>query len=565
MQKPVIGIIGGKGRMGKLFADFFADRGLKVLISDIGTKLTNAELAAKADIAIISVPIDKTEQTIQEVIPHLRKESALMDFTSVKITPLKAMLKAKCEVTGLHPMFGNSNPIPGQTLIICPTRKSGKWTDWLEDFFTTQDLKIVKMTAKQHDKMMNVAQGLIHFAEITFADSLRRSKIPIKQLLQYTGKASELKVLLAARLIDQDPGLYGNIQIENAYSLKSLKQYQKSVDQLLKIVKKKDFKAFERYFKANKKFLGDYTKEAHEDSSHLIEKFKELNNKIKPEQKNPSKPTKNSLALLGPAGTFSDLAADKHLANSNLKKYYAKDIDEVFELVATGKVKQGIVPVENSLQGSVRASLDGLFQYPVHIISRIEQPIEHSLISLVSSKKSDIKTIISHDQALNQCKNYLKKNFPNASLRSHSSTAGAVSYLLETHDPTFAVIASKHNAQTSELKVITENIADNKDNLTQFIVIEKGELKLSQFAKQSNPLTSIAFHFDQDSPGSLFTVFQIFADAKINLTKIESRPTRKEFGDYIFYLDFEGEPAADNVQQALKSLSKKVAKLKIFA
>lgn len=275
-MNPVIGIIGGRGRMGRLFANFFKQKGLKVLISDIGTKLTNKNLVQKSDIVIVSVPIDKTIKVIKEVLPYIKRTSAIMDFTSIKEKPVKAMLKGKCEVLGMHPMFGNSNPIPGQTIILCPTEKSKKWSKWIENFLKKNHVLVEKMTVREHDKIMNIAQGLIHFTEITFADALRRCKMPIGKLLNYTGKASELKIQLAARILAQDADLYGNIQIENPYALKSLNEYKKSIDELIKIVKNKDLKAFKRYFDKGKKYFGKYKEEAFHDSSILIDKLLEL-------------------------------------------------------------------------------------------------------------------------------------------------------------------------------------------------------------------------------------------------------------------------------------------------
>jgi len=133
-KNPVIGIIGGNGRMGQLFAEFFVERGIKVLIADLKTKLSNKDLAKNSDITIISVPIDKTVKVIKEVLPSLKKGSAITDFTSVKECPINEMLKAKngVEVFGMHPMFGNSNPIPGQTVLMCPTKKSGKCDKWMK-------------------------------------------------------------------------------------------------------------------------------------------------------------------------------------------------------------------------------------------------------------------------------------------------------------------------------------------------------------------------------------------------------------------------------------------------
>lgn len=552
----VIGIIGGKGRMGKLFADFFKDRGLKVLISDRGTRIKNSDLAKKSDIVIVSVPIDKTAQVIKEVLPHIKHGSAIMDFTSVKEMPVQEMLKGKCEVLGLHPMFGNSNPIPGQTVIITKTKKSGKWSRWLEEFLKSSKVKVEKMSAREHDRIMNIAQGLIHFAEITFADALRRNKMPVQKLLKFTGKASELKVQLAARLLDQDAGLYGNIQIANPYALNSLLAYKKSVDDLIKIVQKKDLAGFKKYFLENRKFLGNYTKEAYRDSSYLIDQLLQLHKKktaIKIET-----PTKNHIALLGPANTFTDMAATRYLQGRSLKKYFARDIDEVFGLVEAGKVKEGIVPIENKLQGTVRETLDELFYRDVYIAQELNIPVHHCLITLSHAKKSDIKYVLSHSQALNQCRKYLKENFPKAGKQNFSSTAAALQEMLSKNDKTLAVIGPMEAVDSPNLKILAKNIEDEPDNSTTFIIIRKGK------AINSGPKTSIAFHFSADAPGSLFSVFQDFAQARINLTKIESRPTKARFGDYIFYLDFDGGLSEPKVKKVLKAISQKVAKLKVL-
>lgn len=565
-MQPTIGIIGGNGRMGRLFADFFKDRGLTVLVSDIGTKLSNRDLAARCDITIVAVPIDKTEAVIKNIAKHVPQNSALMDFTSVKEMPIKAMLKADAEVTGLHPMFGNSNPIPGQTVIFCETPKSGKWTKWFRDFLAANNVKIQNLTPRKHDEIMNIAQGLIHFADIAFADALRRTKMSPKELFKFTGKASELKVLLAARLIDQDPELYGNIQIRNPQALKSLTHFKKSVDELIKIVKRKDLKAFTKYFNDCGKYFGAYSKEAYNDSSFLIDQLIGLHSHSLPEPKT-AKPSLKHIALLGPRNTFSDIAATQYLkhADSKLEKYFTKDIDEVFDLVADGKVKEGIVPVENKLNGSIRETLDGLFFKNVHITRELNIPIHHSLITLDTAKKSDIRKIISHPQALNQCKKFLQKNFPKAEYVANPSTGAAIETLLKSKDKTVAVIAPEIAADRPGLRIFAKRIEDSNDNTTTFIVISQGPSKERDTAHgKERKKTSIAFHFDADSPGSLFTVFKDFAETKVNMSKIESRPTRSSFGDYIFFLDFDGSTSDLKIKKLLKSVEKKVAKLKIL-
>ncbi len=270
------------------------------------------------------------------------------------------------------------------------------------------------------------------------------------------------------------------------------------------------------------------------------------------------KKVKKSLAVLGPKDTFSDIAAHKYSADAEI--CYTHDVEEIFELVAKGKVKQGIVPIENKLHGTVRETLDYLFHKKVHVTGEISIPVHHSLVIMPNAKKNDIKHVLSHSQPLSQCKKYLRKNFPKAELQALSSTAAAIEKLLRTRNKCVAVIASEIAAKNSNLKTFAKNIEDEKGNETTFVVVEKGDYKPLKSDQKNSTKTSIAFHFSADAPGSLFSVLKIFADARINLTKIESRPIQKKFKDYIFYLDFEGLPK----KSILKKVGKQVRALKIL-
>lgn len=554
--------------MGRLFAEFFEERGLCVFISDVGTKFSNKNLAKQSDMVIVSVPIDKTKKVIEEILPNLKKGSAIADFTSVKEMPINAMLKAKngVEVFGMHPMFGNSNPIPGQTVLMCSTKRSGKYFKWMRKFLSENGAVVKVMKAQEHDHLMAVAQDLIHFIEITCADGLRLSGIPIKNLLPYISKASELKIMSSARILDQDAGLYGSMQMKNPYNLKFLNSYKKTVENLISIIQKKDLQSFKKYFATTNKYLDKYADEAYRESSFLIDKLIENRNKLNAQKLIKKElPSKKHLAVLGPKYTYSDLVAEKF--NKNIKKYYAKDIEGVFTLVEAGKVSCGIVPIENKLDGTIRETLDLLFKKKVHISAMINLPIHHCLIALPHSKPADIKRIISHQQALNQCKQYLQKYFSASSQEAYSSTSSAIKKMIFSGDKTLAVIAAQESAKAHNLKIFAENIEDDHDNNTKFFIIKKGDYKATNSVQKNSTKsakTSIAFYFDKDSPGSLFSVFKDFAEAKINLTKIESRPTRKEFGDYIFYLDFEGTPEDTKTKLILRKIQQKVSHLKVL-
>ena len=134
-KKPVIGIIGGKGRMGNWFKNFFEKHGSEVIVSDVDTRISNRELAEKADIVIVSVPVKDTVKVINEIIHHVKKDALLTDLTSIKAEPVKAMEKARSGVLGMHPLFGPLAPnLKNQSIVFCPIKKN-KWINFLKNLF----------------------------------------------------------------------------------------------------------------------------------------------------------------------------------------------------------------------------------------------------------------------------------------------------------------------------------------------------------------------------------------------------------------------------------------------
>jgi len=257
------------------------------------------------------------------------------------------------------------------------------------------------------------------------------------------------------------------------------------------------------------------------------------------------------IAYLGPEGTFSGIAAklyrDKVNKRLGLKPYHT--FYEVMRAVDNGDVKVGIVPVENSVEGSVSSALDLLADntFKLKIIQEIDIPINHNLIVHVNNK--EINSIISHPQPIAQCQHYLRKNYPEANLETVSSTAkGAQLISTETLLDT-AAIASKE-VLDENLKIIAENIADYKDNITRFVVVSQHPIKNVKKEK-----TSIVFSPGlKDKPGGLYEILGHFAQHKINMTKIESRPRKKMLGEYLFFIDFEGSTDDDNIKDILKEI-----------
>jgi len=279
-------------------------------------------------------------------------------------------------------------------------------------------------------------------------------------------------------------------------------------------------------------------------------------------------PAKGELAILGPKNTYSDFAGDKYIATcltgkSRPEKKYYLTIGEIFEAVEKG-LATGIVPIENVIYGSVRETLDNLFIRKVQIKHKLRLKIEHALVTLPSTKICDIHTIASHEQALAQCSGYLDKHFRFAQKEYSTSTMSALEKMTGSQDGGVAVIIPLSAAKNLHLKILAQKIENSENNFTTFIVIDKGDYKEPEVSRKGKLETAIAFYFRQDSPGRLYMVFREFANAGINLSHIESRPSSKDVGNFVFFLQFDGAPWDDLTAPVLETIKAKVAGLKIL-
>ncbi len=550
-----IGIIGGKGRMGAAFAQFFREHGDEVLISDRRTALSNRKLAKTANVIIVSVPIDKTEKVIESIAPNVRKSALLMDLTSVKERPVKAMLQSKAAVIGAHPMCNETTFGPGQTMLYCPARP-GKWIKWFRDTFGKEGgLNLVKLTPRKHDEMMSLVQGLIHFTEFALGKTLHDLDPSLEQMMKLASPASQMQLKIAARHLAQDPNLYGNIQIQNPRNPKILKKYQEAVNALVDIVQSGDLKKFTEQFKEGDRFFGKFGKEAFHETDALISRM------ATPPVSQPEKPPKNAVGSLGSTLTFSYLATEKWRKKRKNPIVFYDTVTEIAEAVAEGRIKEGVIPIENRLHGTVRETMDALFHEKIHIIGEVRMPIHHCLAVNRGVNKEDVQTVMSHPQALYQCSHALKKRFPNAKWAIADSTAAAFETVSKQHDQRTAVIGPEAAAKHFGMKILAKKIENDHKNETRFVAISRTPLKA---APNRNAKTSIVFYFSKDRPGSLFEVFQIFANLKLNLTRIESRPAPKALGEYLFYLDFDGSAVSKKGRQAITSIHKITDGLKIL-
>lgn len=583
-MKKVIGIIGGNGKMGRCFAAFFEDYGFDVLIADKGTKLTNKKIVQKSDIVFVSVSISHFKKVLNEIVPLLKKGQTLIEINSIKDNIIPILKKAECEVLSLHPMCNETQLTAGAKILFMPV-KGKSAAKIFKNLFKEAKFNLQEIKIEQHDKLMALIQGLPHFAEISFAHTMKDLGFKTKELMKYASPATDLKLKMVGRILAQSPELYGSMQIDNLRNKKIIKAHLESVSELYEIVKQGDLKAFEKYFSSAAQFLGKYKDEALSETDHVIstlrqeDLFGEVIRPIIPSIKPLKNIASKNIALLGPAMTYTDVAADLFLKKSETKKsnftkqitnkIFKSTIEDVISEVANGQSKLGMLPIENRLHGTVRETLDGFFTYNVQMIDLISLPINHCLAVLPGVKPKDIKIVMSHNQALSQCKLYLQKSLKSADLVSVSSSAKAFENVKSKNFRHIAVIGPVQSAKHHGFKVLKENIADDTDNVTKFAVITKAK-KETSILDDKNPLlknpknSSIAFYFSSDKAGSLFTVFEAFAKNKVNMTRVESRPYKKDFGNYLFFIDFEGNPSDKMVKDTLNTVNSLTAGLKLL-
>ncbi len=260
------------------------------------------------------------------------------------------------------------------------------------------------------------------------------------------------------------------------------------------------------------------------------------------------------IAYLGPKATFTHQAA---LERFGLSAHYVHcaTIRDVFEEVESRRADYGVVPVENTTDGVVNYTLDMFLESELKISEEIVIPINLHLLSTLSTM-SHVKKVYSHKVALGQCRRWLEKNLPQAQLIETDSTAKACEIALEEDNS--AAVASEVASYTYHLNILARNIQDSGDNYTRFLVISHREVKPTGSDK-----TSLIFAV-RDEPGALYKALEVFYRRGVNLTKIESRPSRRKAWDYVFFVDLEGHKEEARVKEALEELRRRTQMVKIL-
>jgi prephenate dehydratase len=273
---------------------------------------------------------------------------------------------------------------------------------------------------------------------------------------------------------------------------------------------------------------------------------------------------------LGPEGTFTHEALIGIAAGADLELVPLPTIYDTVMAVHSGLVERGLVPIENSLEGSVNATLDALAMETedVAILGEVVRPIEHCLIARRPIDLADIETVVSHPQASAQCARFIRTRLPRAQVLSGSSTAEAVRMVAE-HDGPWAALGTRTAADRYGCQVLRAGVEDVADNETRFVWLGRAGAPSDgpgPGGGMSGPWkTAIVFWgVGSEEPGWLVGCLAEFADRDVNLTRIESRPRKQGLGRYMFFLDIEGRDVEDHVAEALEGLGARVEVLRVL-
>jgi len=267
------------------------------------------------------------------------------------------------------------------------------------------------------------------------------------------------------------------------------------------------------------------------------------------------------LAYLGPSGTFTEQALLNQTDLRKLELVSVPSIPEALKQVSDNDVDLAFVAIENSIEGSVNITQDTLtFDADLLIQREVVSSIELNLLVKPGTSLDEITTVLSFPHAIAQCKDWLSNNLPNAVTEAANSTADAAKQVSDTSQNTFAAIGTERAADAYDLEILVVGIQDHSDNETRFVLVASDGVP----SPTGYDKTSIVVFQDADRPGSLLGILQEFAARSLNLTRLESRPTKKGLGNYCFLIDLEGHISDEVVADCLKNLHVKNGSVKFL-
>ncbi|MEM2022467.1 MAG: prephenate dehydratase [Archaeoglobaceae archaeon] len=591
-------LIYGMGSMGKLFHDFFSKKGYFVKGYDIDERKREVSSFEEFDVIFLCIPMSKIGEAVEKLkAVNFKTKPLLVDISSVKKISHEFLKNSGFDFLSIHPMFGGDTEIGFSNILVI--EKSGREEEnvILEEFKKSGAI-LSKLSSEEHDNLMTKIQGISHFLLMAFSNFVRMNT----DCLKYAPPIFGVLYRLAGRILNQDWETYYMIQknAENVRetflketfdlheTLKDTATFRKFFEDLREIYSDKESSLLLECFKLTQdpgsiEQLRAYIKivdliilnmlKKRVDAAKKIAEFKAevgepIEKKELEEEKireilsktdlNPLRVRRifeeiidlakdeeyahlgisKKVAVLGPKGSFSEEVALR-LINSRLPLIYYSTTDEIIKAVEMGEVDYGVVPIENSINGTVLPVLDALMTHNVEVFGEAVLEVNHSLVAKRKMELKEVRKVYSHPQAIAQCMGFINNYLPHAEIKYTSSTSDAATLL----DDFSAAIMSENAAKIYGLQILRRNIQDLKDrNVTRFYVVRKIG------GKKEGKITSLFFGV-QDRPGALKDVLEVFYKKGFNLRKLESRPARTYLGDYIFFTEVEAAFSEEDLKE----------------
>ena len=525
-----IGIIGGTNGIGKAFAEYLeasAENSLySVYVSGRQTETTNQWIVENCDLVIFSVPIQATIRVIEEMLPFSQKDQIWADFTSIKLGVVEVMKKSEAHVVGLHPLFGPMRDIGGHKVFYCPERIGPSELRAVFEVF--EKFTMIEKSATEHDQLMGVIQNVSHMSDLVMGATLRSLGVDMKEVQEFASASYKLKLEVMGRMFFQSPELYAGIATENRYGADFVQQFCKDSERINQMIQSENSEALVREFQGISDYLGaDFCKRSFDRSQRFMKSYR---------VKSPDVSSRSvaEFGVFGEPFSHTDEVSYRFGRTDFSGVRYFSSISDLVEAVDRGEVEEGIVPVENSVYGTVVETLDSLFAAnQVYVQGMVEQDISQNLLGIPGTKLSDIKKIYSHPQALGQSKNWIVLNLEAPDRVPKNSTAHAAKYIAEQNNYSEVCIGSKGLSEAYGLSVLAPDI-QAAENRTKFLQVSG---RAGQDGEQG---VSFVIWFSDDHTGALVELLQYFQQNDINLSRLDSRRLQKEkIGRYAFFFDAE--------------------------
>lgn len=540
-KNPVIGIVGGRGRLGGTFARALTAAGHRVLISGRQANgqnvLKNAELIARSDVVFIAVPLASTPKILAEIVPQLRASQLVADLTSVKAGPVAQLLTGRAEVVGLHPLFGQTEELRGQNVVACPAR-APRWWPWLRRLLNSLGLRITVLSPARHDQLLATTQAAPHLLLLTFAQILASQKLSPAKANLLSSPSSQLLQLLAGRLLGQDLQMYTQIQLQNPAAAKVAAELAERLTMLARQIAAGDSPGLLHEFQTAATFFGQSTAAAETQTEQLfatLQASRKTAAKPVKESFSPKKSEKNQIAILGP-GTQTALAAKDFLLREKISAtpIFFPTNDEVAAALLRGAATLAVLPLENYTVGPVRETVKNLFAAggQLQILATLTRPIHHALLGHATALPRPTR-IFAHPQARAQCQQFLQKNFAGVEVVETPHTGESVARAAA--DATALALGPAELAAEYGVAVLQKQVEDDPQNCTRFVLL--GRRQTAGGALQQPTATALAFFFTANKAGQLAAALAIFARCGISLSRLESIPVASRPGEFFFFTE----------------------------